>query len=518
MMLLSQSPFIYRDASWLVVYKPCGLSSHAAHSGDLGLAEWLELHHGLAVHLCSRLDKETSGLILLALDAQASQRAQAIHQENQASKVYYFISDKKAPAQRWTCTDPLDGKPCSTSFELRESGHGYHLYRAQISRGRKHQIRRHAAAGGIPILGDNLYGGTSFSRLCLHCAELHWPELPQPLIIDQPLSFSRLLNGADTLEVGVAAACERRLPLLSSTTNAIRLVHRGEVERRPFSIDLFDRYLCVTGYDEKVSSEHLQASLAPVLESLSQELGCLGGVVRTNRRDPHRRTLFTDIISWGKEPPETFWVHEHDLSFQVALNSSQHVGLFLDQRDSRRRIWQKARGKRVANLFAFTCSFSAFAVQAGAEVVFSVDLAGGSLGRGKVNLEENNLDQEGRAKFIKEDVRKWLARQIRKKENDPKAYAYWDVAICDPPVFASAGKGATFAVEKEWHDLAKNIHSLLSPGGVALFANNHSAGSSKKYLAQLHDVFGKVTQLKSPFDFPAIADEPEHVRIFWCEK
>ncbi|MEN8258957.1 MAG: class I SAM-dependent methyltransferase [Thermodesulfobacteriota bacterium] len=518
MMRNSQSPFIYRDASWLVVYKPCGLSSHAAHSGDLGLAEWLDLHHDLPVHLCSRLDKETSGLMLLALDGQASSRAQAIHEQQQASKVYYFVTDKKgAVSSSWTCNDPLDGKPCSTSFQHIESGHGSHLYRAKISRGRKHQIRRHAAAAGVAILGDSLYGGTSFPRLCLHCAELHWPELPEPLITGLPLSFSHLLAGIDRLQVGVTVACERRLPLLSSITNAMRLVHRGEVEGRPFSIDLFDRFLCVSGYDENLSSESLRTTLAPALEILSQELDCLGGVIRTNRRDPHRRKLFSDIISWGEEAPDTFWVHEHDLRFQVALNSSQHVGLFLDQRDSRRRIWQKARGKRLANLFAFTCSFSVFAVQAGAEVVFSVDLAAGSLGRGKANLEANSLDQEGRGKFIKEDVRKWLARQLRKKEADPKNYGHWDMMICDPPVFASAGKGATFAVEKEWHELGRQVSALLVPGGLALFANNHSAGNSKKYLAELQDVFRKVTPLKPPFDFPDIAGEPQHVRIFWCE-
>lgn len=117
-MLTSQSPFIYQDASWLVVHKPNGLSSHAARPGDIGLAEWLELHHDLQVHLCSRLDKETSGLMLLALDGQASSRAQAIHEKGQAKKTYHFISDKKRPAPAgWECTDSLDGKACTTSFQ-----------------------------------------------------------------------------------------------------------------------------------------------------------------------------------------------------------------------------------------------------------------------------------------------------------------------------------------------------------------------------------------------------------------
>ncbi len=513
-----QSPFVYRDQSWLVIHKPNGLSSHAARPGDLGLAEWLELHHDLKVHLCSRLDKETSGLMLLALDRQASSRAQAIHEQGLARKTYYFITDKTRPARSsWTTDDPLDGRACSTSFEHIKSGGGYNLYRAEISRGRKHQIRRHAAAAGVAILGDSLYGGTPFARLCLHCAELIWPELPEPLTSALPQAFSRLLARADQLLVEVTVAMERRLPLLASITNAMRLVHRGEVQGKPFSIDLFDRYLCVTGYDEDLASKKLRASLSATLENLSQELGCLGAVIRTNRRDPHRRKLFSDVVSWGEEAPPSFWVEEHALRFQVALNDAQHVGLFLDQRDSRQRIWKLAHGKRVANLFAFTCSFSVFAVQAGAEVAFSVDLAGGCLERGKANFSANSLDQGGNAKFIREDVRKWLARQIRKKEADPTAFAPWDIIICDPPVFASAGKGATFSVEKEWRGLGRQASALLAPGGLALFANNHSTGNPKKYLHELQEAFARVTPLRPPLDFPIQANQPEHVRIFWCE-
>ncbi|MBU1640857.1 MAG: class I SAM-dependent methyltransferase [Proteobacteria bacterium] len=517
-MLTSQSPYIYRDTSWLAVHKPNGIASHAAHPGDLGLTEWLELHHNLKGHLCSHLDKETSGLLLFALDEKASSRAQAIHELNQASKTYYFITNHSRPAAAtWNCTDALDGKACSTSFQHITSANGFSLFKAKISGGQKHQVRRHATAAGVPILGDNLYGGTSFPRLCLHCAELIWPELPQPLTAPLPKAFSLLLAGTDNLAVEATVAWERRLPLLASITNAMRLVHRGEVEGLPFSIDLFDRYLCVTGYDENLSSESLRNTLSTTLISLAHELGCRGAVIRTNRKDPHRRKLFSDIVSWGEEAPPSFWVQEHDLHFQVALNDSQHVGLFLDQRDSRRRIWKLAQGKRVANLFAFTCSFSVFAAQAKAEVVFSVDLAGGSLERGKANFTANNLDQEGRGKFIKEDVRKWLGRQLRKKETDPTAFAPWDIVICDPPVFASAGKGASFSVENEWSELGRQVATLLAPGGSALFANNHSAGNPKKYLGALQDCFRKVTPLQPPFDFPVLAGQPDHVRIFWCQ-
>ena len=68
--------FLYQDSNWLAVNKPSGISTHRAHEGDLGLVEWLELHHNLKVHICSRLDKGTSGVLLFALNPEAAAKAQ----------------------------------------------------------------------------------------------------------------------------------------------------------------------------------------------------------------------------------------------------------------------------------------------------------------------------------------------------------------------------------------------------------------------------------------------------------
>ena len=240
--------------------------------------------------------------------------------------------------------------------------------------------------------------------------------------------------------------------------------------------------------------------------------------MKTNRRDPHKRKLFADITSWGEVAPDHFLVTEHGLQFGVSLNSSQHVGLFLDQRDSRRRIASMAQGARIANLFAFTCSFSISALAAGAREVFSVDLAAGCLNRGRGNLQTNGLTEAGISRFIKEDVRKWLARQVRKKQQNPEEFLPFDIVVCDPPVFASAGKGKRFHVEKEWQGLARDVAEILTDEGVALFANNHQAGQESHYYNGLQNQFRKVTRLNPPLDFPVLKGQPVHVRIYWCEK
>jgi 23S rRNA G2069 N7-methylase RlmK/C1962 C5-methylase RlmI len=507
--------FLYQDERWLVVNKPSGISTHRAHPGDLGLVEWLDLHHNLQVHICSRLDKGTSGVLLFALTPNAVAAAQTIHEEERAQKSYFFIAAKSSRIS-WICTDPLDGKPCKTKFSTIREGTVYGLYKAVIHRGRTHQIRRHAAASGIPLLGDTEYDGPDFSRLCLHCATVNWPGIEHVLRAPLPHWFESCLDGISP-ESACLALAGKRYPFLSSITDCCRLLHRGEYSR-DMAIDKYGEWLCVTGFNETLPAQQLLDTFKDLLASLCRICDCRGGIVKTNLRDPHKNRLFADIAAWGEKVPESFIVHEHGLHFSAQLNDRQHVGLFLDQRDSRSRIAKIAKGKRVANLFAFTCSFSLYALAAHAEVVFSVDLAAGCLNQGKENVTLNQLAGAGNAKFIKEDTRKWLARQLRKKQNNPGDFTPFDIIICDPPVFASAGKGKSFHVEKEWPGLAREVSEILAKDGTALFANNHQAGRETFYYDSLRNVFLEVIRLKPPLDFPQVAGQPSHVSIYWCQK
>jgi len=510
-------PILYEDEDWLIVDKPIGLATHGARPGDTGLVEWLALHQGRRLHICSRLDKGTSGVLLFAKHQAASGRAQAIHEQQKARKTYRFISTRKYQGnQSWQVDEPLGGKRCRTLFRLIGKGHGYFCYEAVIQRGRTHQIRQHAAIAGVPILGDNQYGGEPFNRLCLHCCEVNWPDIKTSVVTGQPDSFSLLLAGQSGLVLAGAVAWERRMGWPGLVSNSFRLIHRGEVVL-PVSIDLYGSFLSITSFSYEDDCHCLKKELQPLLDYLATKVTWSNGMLRHHGLNPHKNELVHDTISWGKLANSIMVVWEHDLSYNININDSHHLGLFLDQRDSRRRISQIAKGRRVANLFSFTCSFSAVAVAGAAEVVFSVDLAGSSLTRGKDNFALNGLDKSGRGKFIREDVMKWLGRQERKRAADPDGFSYWDLIICDPPVFASAGRGRGFHVEKQWPELARQVRFLLSETGIALFANNHRSGSASFYYGELEKHFKTVTSLTLPMDFPTMTGEPEHLRIYWCE-
>jgi len=517
---------LYQDDDWLAVDKPEGLATHAGSPGELGVVEWLQLHLDLRTHVVSRLDRGTSGVLLLARHRAASARAQTIHESGEAEKIYDFISHRDSRASglplEWTSDEPLDGKDAATRFTCLgplASGSPLFHYRARIHRGRRHQIRRHAAAAGIPILGDTVYGGRPFGRICLHCSEVRWPELPAPVASMLPPSFEALARRDETpAGLGFDLCRDRRGAWLPGITDAFRTVHRDEISDLPVSVDVFASWFNAIWYDETADPAKAAARLDPLLQRIMEIHRLDGGVVRTHHRNPHQKNLVTELRVVGKKPPSVFPVHEHGLRYEINLLTTQHAGLFLDQRDTRRRIMLAVAGWRMANLFAFTCSFSVAAARAGCEVVFSVDTAKACLETGKTNFALNDLANSGLGKFIREDARKWVTRQLRKQDEDPDSFLPLDLMVCDPPVFASSRDGGKFSVEKEWPWLAESLHRLLGPGGIAVFANNHRAGRHGFYRRELEKRFATVTDLRPPLDFPVAEGRPHHVRTFWCEK
>jgi len=512
---------IHQSNNWLVVDKPAGLATHAGKPGELGAVEWLELHLGLKTHVVSRLDRGTSGVLLLALDANASVRAEEIHESGSATKIYEFYSSVDSlagvPGETWTRDDELDGKAALTRFQrLAQTPQGNLIrYRAEITRGRQHQIRRHASQSGVPVLGDEEYGGAVFPRLMLHCAEVRWPEIDEPLVAPSCASFTALAEGRDS---DFAVCRDRRGNWPATVTDAFRVVHRDEIVGLPAAIDVYGGWFSATWFDETSSGEKLTKLLHPVLDEVTAAHGCRGGVIRTHGRNPHQRTLVVETQVIGEAPPDFFTVREHGLLYEVSLTKTQHVGLFLDQRDTRRRLALVASGKRLANLFAYTCSFSVATVAAEAEVAFSVDTARAGLNTGKANFALNGLKEGGRGKFIQEDARKWLLRQERRRDENPGEFQPLDIVICDPPVFASAKDGGKFSLETEWPRLAAQASGLLGPDGIAVFANNHRSGDHAFYRRALEDQFREVTDLRPPLDFPIFPRRPHHVRTFWCVK
>ena len=204
-----------RDDDWLHLLKPAGLPVFAPHGDPEGdclarrlLVEFPEQAAALPSDLDSpdhwvggilhRLDLWTSGLVVAARTPDAFRRGREAFESHRLHKVYRFLSAAVPP---WTAhridaplahdrrkgskmvwqrgrATPHRGRwyPASTQFSLQEAWPDRTLWESRMSTGVMHQIRVHAAAVGIPLLGDRLYGGGHGERYYLHHRTIEgWP-------------------------------------------------------------------------------------------------------------------------------------------------------------------------------------------------------------------------------------------------------------------------------------------------------------------------------------------------------
>ncbi|WP_111412384.1 RluA family pseudouridine synthase [Billgrantia lactosivorans] len=201
---------------WLVLNKPAGLPVHGGSGVKIGLIEALrQVREDLDfLELVHRLDRDTSGCLLLAKSRPALLALNEALKHHQMDKRYLALAAGRWPARREFVSARLDrydagngerrvrvdaaGKVARTRFAIREALPKATLIEAEPVTGRTHQIRVHAAHAGHPLLGDDKYGsreGESLARrlglgrLFLHAESLTFPEPSsgRPVQIRAPL-------------------------------------------------------------------------------------------------------------------------------------------------------------------------------------------------------------------------------------------------------------------------------------------------------------------------------------------
>jgi tRNA pseudouridine32 synthase / 23S rRNA pseudouridine746 synthase len=193
---------LYRDGLMLIVDKPAGLPVHKGPKGGASLADLLDaLRFGLPKRpeLAHRLDKDTSGCLVLGRHRKALQRLGRLFAAGRVDKTYWAVVEGAPPevegrielplARRsddprswWMKVDP-DGQPAVTDYRVLGRSDRLTWLELRPSTGRTHQLRVHLAAVRCPILGDAVYGNRPPQGVPLH---LHARSIAVPLYPRRP--------------------------------------------------------------------------------------------------------------------------------------------------------------------------------------------------------------------------------------------------------------------------------------------------------------------------------------------
>ncbi len=207
---------IFEDRGFLVINKPSGVATHGGSGISFGAIELLrQWRPDQAMELVHRLDRDTSGVLVLAKKRSALTGLQELIREGRTDKRYFALLggvmsrakvDVNAPlaknvmqgGERVVRVDP-EGKPSRSVFRVVEKFANATLCEVELDTGRTHQIRVHAAHIGHPLLGDEKYGDPDanrvarqqgLKRLFLHAAKFSFelPTVADPYIFHAPLA------------------------------------------------------------------------------------------------------------------------------------------------------------------------------------------------------------------------------------------------------------------------------------------------------------------------------------------
>ena len=189
----AELPILYEDDDVMVVNKPSGLLTHAKGglSTEPTVAEIIRPQTSFASDtdrpgIVHRLDRDTSGILIIAKTADAAAHLQRQFAQRTAKKTYLAVTDgvpklaaakidlpigRNPPAPSTFRVDP-NGKPAQTTYRVLAATDNQALIELKPTTGRTHQLRVHMAHLNTPILGDRVYGKPNASRLMLHAYKL----------------------------------------------------------------------------------------------------------------------------------------------------------------------------------------------------------------------------------------------------------------------------------------------------------------------------------------------------------
>ncbi|MDV2684638.1 class I SAM-dependent rRNA methyltransferase [Alkalihalophilus lindianensis] len=273
-------------------------------------------------------------------------------------------------------------------------------------------------------------------------------------------------------------AIENRAVFFESNDTTAFRVFNGEGDGiGGLTIDYYDGFYVMTWYSEGIY--RFRNWVIEALETAPQ----FRGLYEKKRFDKKGTYMEDDDYVSGERGEFPLLVKENGLHFAIYLNDGPMVGVFLDQKEVRKKIRDNySEGKIVLNTFSYTGAFSVAAALGGATKTTSVDLANRSLPKTIEQFSVNGIDYD--AQDIKVmDVFQYFKYAKRKELS-------FDVVILDPPSFARSKKH-TFSAQKDYTSLLQEAIQITEDDGVIVASTNCSTFGMKKFKGFIDQAFKK---------------------------
>ncbi len=290
----------------------------------------------------------------------------------------------------------------------------------------------------------------------------------------------------ENLSITLNRAIKKREPFFKYT-NAVRLVNGISDGLNGFVLEQYNRHFVVQIYD-KFWLNHFDEINRYFKDVYAADYLIIKDRTSSPASNPdafHTHVLIDQTLS-------ATTVEEFGLKFDVDLNDGLNSGLFLDMRQNRHTVAALAKGKKVLNCFAYTCSFGVHCKAAGALSVSNVDISQKCLHRGRANYDLNRLPV-GEYEFVRADAMYYLDRAVVKNN-------HFDLIILDPPSFARHEK-QVFSVKKDLPNLIAMSLKMLNPNGYIFVSTNYSAINTDQLSAMFPKTVKKIECFSQDKDF-----------------
>ncbi len=494
----------YKEISGCIfIDKISGINTHTPEFGQRGCVETYSDELDRKLYVVHRLDKATSGALVFATTPELAAEISQLFEQHKVQKRYLFLTDKQIPAKEFTYESHIVKEKnvfvsrtqleanSKTTFKWLKSLGNYQLWEATPHSGKPHQIRLHAEANGIPVLGDKDHGGSPYFRLCLHSFSLAFELHNQQIHFETALpAWAASEDPSQEEDLMLDEALQRRERLYKFSElqdESLRLSHR---DLDSYRIDQYGEYLWVYWYKEadptvqdllrfeKLAKKHMKKIFIRKMLNRGE--------------DPNAEIL------WRIGKTETQWTaKENDVLYELRSDTGLSPGLFLDQRENRLWVKEHAQDRRVLNLFSYTSGFSLVSALAGAQEVCTVDVSQNFIDWSKRNFVLNGLDPESeKYEFWVQDCLLFLKGTIRRKRK-------FNLIVCDPPSFGRSKTGV-FSISKNLDELLINCMYCLEKNGLLLFCTNYEKWTTG-------DLHLRLNKLKKDFSFKILTAPPQGI-------